>query len=792
MQIRSASNTSEVNWDDPLNKGLVAWMPMGQNGRPVTDLVSGGVGVPSGGPSAGLNNATRKWGVDLDGVDDYITIPHHPVQNTITDQVTFSWWSRINDGDVGGVISKYNLASNRSWAIKVSATAGFAQKVELYISNDGLGVESEIFSEYSLLDEWQHHVLSWNAGVGRILYNGDLTNIGTATHTADTSIFAGTADLVIGARYNTNELLDGQISDIRIYNRALSDAEMRQVYEASLNNYPDQYKRRYFPVSLQTEEPPTETTSTGLIRLKSPKQTQPSYKAGYAKSAAESAKPNLWKGLVGAWAPNLGITGDMLRDVSGNGNHGTLTNMDAATDWVATSKGLALDFDGVDDHVEVGTNEPLEGKYENTFGGWVRFSSGSSFVGTIIGKSGYGGNPSAWTLQWHNGTVVFSGRRWSNTTNYYFGSVNSNWYHFLVRTDRVSQSLYVNGNLEFSDNITGVGAVLDHSQSLQIGKQDVTSFERPWKGEIGFTSVYDRALSPNEIKQLYVDSLAPFRQRRYAPVSLVVDGALAYTLTAETGAFTLTGNDATLTKASAYSLAANTGSFVLTGSDAGISGDRVLVAATGDITVIGSNAVLTKASASTLAAGAGSFTLTGNDATLTKVGSYSIEADTGSFALAGSDTSLKSDSVVEAGTATYTLTGNSAGLVYSQADPVLPAAKGAFTVSAGYAQMVVSRKAQAETGEFNVNGNDTQFRASRKFAASVTDFALDATQINLEVARRVATSTGAFLLDGVDARLRYSEEGVTSLIKNTSASISVSRASATLQVPDSRTSIVVP
>jgi hypothetical protein len=223
--------------------------------------------------------------------------------------------------------------------------------------------------------------------------------------------------------------------------------------------------------------------------------------------------PNLWDGLVGAWMPSLGVTGNSLRDVSGNRNHGTLTSMDPATDWVTTSRGLALDFDGVDDHVEVGTNEPLEGKYENTFGGWVRFSSGSSFVGTIIGKNGYSGNPSAWTLQWHNGTVVFSGRRWNNTTFHSFGSVNSNWYHFLVRTDRVSQALYVNGNLEVSDNITGVGAVLDHSQSLQIGKQDVASFERPWKGEIGFTSVYDRALSPNEIKQLYVDPLAPFRQK---------------------------------------------------------------------------------------------------------------------------------------------------------------------------------------------------------------------------------------------------------------------------------------
>ena len=39
------------------------------------------------------------------------------------------------------------------------------------------------------------------------------------------------------------------------------------------------------------------------------------------------------------------------RDVSGNGNDGTLTNMDANTDWVVGEAGRALDFDGSNDYV---------------------------------------------------------------------------------------------------------------------------------------------------------------------------------------------------------------------------------------------------------------------------------------------------------------------------------------------------------------------------------------------------------------------------------------------------------
>jgi len=46
------------------------------------------------------------------------------------------------------------------------------------------------------------------------------------------------------------------------------------------------------------------------------------------------------------------------------------------------------------------------------------------------------------------------------------------------------------------------------------------------------------------------------------------DEAVSRTLTAESGSFALTGNDAQLTKVSAYSISADVGSFALTGNDA--------------------------------------------------------------------------------------------------------------------------------------------------------------------------------------------------------------------------------
>ena len=60
----------------------------------------------------------------------------------------------------------------------------------------------------------------------------------------------------------------------------------------------------------------------------------------------ESAHPQLWDGVVGAWCPSLGPTGLRLHDHSRRNNWGTLTNMDPPTDWVIDGGQYAVDFDG--------------------------------------------------------------------------------------------------------------------------------------------------------------------------------------------------------------------------------------------------------------------------------------------------------------------------------------------------------------------------------------------------------------------------------------------------------------
>jgi len=67
----------------------------------------------------------------------------------------------------------------------------------------------------------------------------------------------------------------------------------------------------------------------------------------------------LAKGLVGCWLFNE-MTGDKVFDYSLNGNHGTLTNMDPATDWVGSARGPSLDFERDNQRVEVARSSSIE------------------------------------------------------------------------------------------------------------------------------------------------------------------------------------------------------------------------------------------------------------------------------------------------------------------------------------------------------------------------------------------------------------------------------------------------
>lgn len=138
-----------------------------------------------------------------------------------------------------------------------------------------------------------------------------------------------------------------------------------------------------------------------------------------------------------------------------------------------------------------------------------------------------------------------------------------------------------------------------------------------------------------------------------------------YTIVAEQGSYTLTGQDLGLLYP--RTMTAEQGSYSLTGQNTNLNYNAAITMAAeyGLYTLVGSNALVDVS----MNAEQGSYTLTGQAATLTytQLNNFSIVADQGSYVLTGQATNLLFGSRLVAGQGSYTLNGIQVGLVYSGA-----------------------------------------------------------------------------------------------------------------------------
>lgn len=249
-----------------------------------------------------------------------------------------------------------------------------------------------------------------------------------------------------------------------------------------------------------------------------PRRRKPSWKNGFARSYRTALYTALRKRLIGAWVPPLGRTGGMLRDVSGNRKHGALTNMNPATDWTVGRLGYQLDFDGVDDHVDLGTDyNELNGLKSLTVEFWANFDD-ATFSGWdgIIGLGANGkrllwifGTESGDTVIFHLGTTVNSTS--SPDLNMVSNSISVNQFKQYVMTwDGVNGFLYENTTQTASDTTAGDTIESLTTEPRLFGHIDTFAY---LDGQLGPVRFWNRVLTAPERRLLYRDHLATLRLR---------------------------------------------------------------------------------------------------------------------------------------------------------------------------------------------------------------------------------------------------------------------------------------
>jgi len=400
--------------------------------------------------------------LQFDGSNDYVTMgdPANGSLDFGTGDFSVSFWIKIpiasiSPGSWGNIVQKGwddGASVAGSWGISQYGNAT-NQIVYQDVSSPGsyhLELGSPVMS-----NGW-HYVVFRRSGTEHVFYIDG--SKGTPTTIAVANLANSSSMMIGGGYFYCKAFLD----EVRIYNRALSAAEVSALYQ-------------YGAAGMNVNTPIT--------------------KAGPAGSS-----------LVGNWSFNgqdMGTTS--ARDMSGNNNTGWLIN---GVKRVTGISGQALSFDGVDDEVSVSNPAPYSNINNLTISAWIKPSSdgsiaalngGSSYVFSLYLSSGRLNMASGWTTGANydgnvasNASIDETGNNWTFVTGVYQSSTN--------------MKLYINGAL---DNTSGlVGATLENISGypFYIGihiDPDSGLLQNYFPGLIDEVRIYNRALSVSEIMDLY-------------------------------------------------------------------------------------------------------------------------------------------------------------------------------------------------------------------------------------------------------------------------------------------------
>ena len=274
--------------------------------------------------AASATSISIAWTASTDniGVTAYaLFLDGRPSGSTTLTQATFSGLTCGRSYLLG--VAAVDAAGNSSSRAEISASTS-ACSADLYVAPDG--------GDYA----WSFVAAVYDATAIRLYVNGVLTASRAVTGSMDPS----SGPLQIGGNGIWGEWFDGQIDNVRIYSRALSDAELG----ADMGT----------PVTASSPGPAP-------------------------------------AGLVAAYAFDEG-SGAAVADASGHGNVGTISG--AA--WAQGRYGSALTFDGADDVVTVADADSLDLSSAMTLEAWVHPSELGTMWRTAILKQA--GNHLAYAL----------------------------------------------------------------------------------------------------------------------------------------------------------------------------------------------------------------------------------------------------------------------------------------------------------------------------------------------------------------------------------------------------------
>jgi hypothetical protein len=188
-------------------------------------------------------------------------------------------------------------------------------------------------------------------------------------------------------------------------------------------------------------------------------------------------------------------SGTTWRDISGNGNNGTLTNGPTFN----SGNGGSIVFDGTNDYVQTNYNAALTDFTvcvwfkvpDSTNAGSARILDKSFVNGFWLGKNAFNSAANSW-----GGGI----RESSPPYGRYLTLTDGQWHFLVFRRSGTTHTLYGDGIVNTTSGT--VSSTPLSTSSMRIGIE-FSTISSPLKGDISQVSIYNRALTPSEVLQNY-------------------------------------------------------------------------------------------------------------------------------------------------------------------------------------------------------------------------------------------------------------------------------------------------
>lgn len=213
-------------------------------------------------------------------------------------------------------------------------------------------------------------------------------------------------------------------------------------------------------------------------------------------------------GRVGHWKFDE-LSEILAYDSSGNFLNATSTDLPTRLESTQCQVGKCMSFNGTSNYLRVPYDEKLDVVDEVSISTWVKVNQVGEIMGIIERSSSFNDSRDNYYMNIREDGSILGGT-WNNNSQYYqyfdtpINGYIGEWVHLVFVDDGETTKAYLNGVLDGETN-WGAHSIGTNERALHIGARGDGS--SVFNGEIDDIRIYNRALSKEEITNLYEASL---------------------------------------------------------------------------------------------------------------------------------------------------------------------------------------------------------------------------------------------------------------------------------------------